>query len=385
MSYNPTARAFYKICEKIEVGTLHFVSPQGDKITFGVGMPYAYLEIHSWKVISAVLKRGDIGLGETYSEGLWDSHGIEALVLFALANRSVIDKLEKGSPFYRLFYLMNNYVFRRNSKLGSKRNIKAHYDVGNDFYRLWLDESMTYSSAMYKSGDTLETAQERKYDRLLNMVKPSSGGHILEIGCGWGGFAQHATDAGCDLKAVTISSEQHNYAAKRLGGRAQIDLLDYREIEGKYDAIVSIEMIEAVGLKYWPDYFKTLKSRLNPGGKIALQAIIIENDNFDDYKTKSDYIRQYTFPGGMLISPDRIESNARNAGLKLDNIHRFGEDYAKTLREWYGRFMKSETQIRALGYDDAFVRSWQYYLQICAAAFQHGQHCNVTHLELSHA
>lgn len=385
MNFNPLATSFYKLCEKIQVGTLDVIAPDGERQAFGSGEPRAVLELHSWKTITALFSRGDIGLGETYSDGLWDSPDLEALFLLALKNSKQTHGLARGSMFQRLAFMFKDRVMRRNSRQGSRKNIQAHYDVGNDFYQLWLDDSMTYSSALFASDDeSLEVAQRRKYDRLLNAIKPA-GDRVLEIGCGWGGFAERAADEGCNLTGVTISPAQHEFAHKRLSDRANINLTDYRDIKGKFDAIVSIEMIEAVGIKYWPEYFKTLKARLNDGGKIALQAIVVEDEYFDQYKTQSDYIRQYTFPGGMLISPGHIQANAANAGLKTENIFRFGLDYAKTLREWLNRFNLAEPKIRALGYDDAFLRSWRFYLQICAATFQNNRRTNVIHVELSHS
>ena len=384
MILNPLARIFYKICDRIQIGTLYFTAPDGQRSVFGSGEPVAELELHDWKVISSLISRGDIGLGETYSDGLWDSPDVEALIFLALKNTSLSDDLERGSVMQRIGFIIKDRLLRRNSQKGSRRNIQTHYDVGNDFYKLWLDDSMTYSSALYHDGDDLETAQARKYDRLLGIANPS-GGNILEIGCGWGGFAEKAANAGCDLTGVTISPSQHEYASRRLNGRADIRLQDYRQTQGKFDSIVSIEMVEAVGLRYWPEYFKTLKARLNPGGKIALQAIIIEDDHFDQYKNQSDYIRHYTFPGGMLISPGNIEAQARKAGLQSQNVFRFGLDYARTLRAWLSRMNSAEDKIRALGYDEAFLRSWRYYLQICAAAFENNFRTNVIHVELTHA
>ena len=384
MIINPIARAFYKICERISIGTLHFTSPEGETMTFGSGAPEATLTLHSWSVVTAIIQRGDIGLGETYSEGLWDSPDVEKLILLALKNQKLAEDLEQGSMFRRVFYVLKDRLLRRNSQRGSKKNIAAHYDVGNDFYRLWLDDTMTYSSAIYEGSEPLEQAQFKKYDRLLNMVKPS-GGNILEVGCGWGGFAEQAAHAGCDVTGITISPAQHEFATRRLGNKANIELRDYRKVEGKYDGIVSIEMVEAVGVRYWPEYFQMLKSRLNPGGKIAIQAIIVEDDHFEHYRNQSDYIRQYTFPGGMLISPEHITRQAQNVGLKTDQFFRFGLDYARTLREWLQKFNAAEPQIRALGYDEAFLRSWRYYMQICAAAFQNQYRTNVIQVELSHA
>lgn len=384
MIRNPLQQAFYKICDQIQFGTLYFTSPEGDTTTFGQGQPTADLVIKDWSVVKAVILRGDIGLGESYVDGLWESSNIEALILLVLTNQQLMKTHEKGSPLFRLIAIMRDRLIRRNSRRGSRKNIRSHYDVGNDFYQLWLDETMTYSSALYQNTNSLPEAQRRKYQRLMDMVEPS-GDRVLEIGCGWGGFAEHAADAGADVTAITISPSQHQFAQRRLGQRADIQLTDYRDVKGLYDGIVSIEMIEAVGMKYWPDYFRTLKSRLADNGKIALQAIIVEDVRFDAYKNQSDFIRQYTFPGGMLISPGQIQKQAEQAGLQVNEMIRFGKDYARTLREWFNRFEAAESDIRALGYDTAFIRSWRYYLQICSAAFENNLNTNVVHVEMSHA
>lgn len=385
MSMNITARAFYQICEKITAGTLLVIAPDGAKNTFGSGEPHATVQIHDWKFLRILMARGDIGLGESYTEGLWDSPNIENLILLILQNDTHTFGVGRGSQLQRFAFLVKDRLFRRNSRAGSKKNIMAHYDVGNDFYSLWLDETMTYSSALYQDdNESLEQAQHNKYDRLISKIDPSSD-HVLEIGCGWGGFAERATDKGLDVTAITVSNAQREFAQKRLDGRAKIQLTDYRDIKGKFDAIVSIEMVEAVGIRYWPEYFKVLKSRLADGGSIALQSIIVEDEYFDSYKSKSDYIRQYTFPGGMLINPKSITKHAKAAGLKAQNMHRFGQDYARTLREWMHRFNMAEDQIRKLGYDEAFLRSWRYYLQLCAASFANNKRTNVVHVELCHA
>ncbi len=383
MIRNPFKQALYNICDQIRVGTLYFISPEGERSTFGSGAPYADFVLHDWSVIKAVATRGDIGLGEAYVDGLWDSSSVESLILLVLANQQMMRTHEKGSTLFRLISIMRDRLIRRNSRRGSRKNIQAHYDVGNDFYQLWLDETMTYSSALYGDATSLSHAQSNKYQRLLNMIEPA-GDRILEIGCGWGGFAEHAANAGADVTGITISPSQLEFAQRRLGDRANIQLTDYRDTSGKFDGIVSIEMIEAVGLKYWPDYFRTLKSRLTNNGKIALQAIIVEDRQFETYKNQSDFIRQYTFPGGMLISPGQIEEHAAQVGLQVDNMIRFGKDYARTLREWFFRFENAEAEIRKLGYDTPFIRSWRYYMQICAAAFENNLNTNVIHVEMSH-
>jgi len=384
------AKAFYKLCENISVGSLRVTDPYGQTSTFGEGEPSAAIEIHDWAIISVILKRGDIGLGETYTEGLWNSPSIENLILLALKNDTQTHALERGSALQRFAFMLKDRILRRNNRSGSKKNIAAHYDVGNGFYELWLDKSMTYSSALFNNDtESLEAGQANKYDRLIDKID-NGGDRVLEIGCGWGGFAERAAHKGLDVTGITVSDAQRQFAIQRLKsqqlkGKAKINLTDYRDVKGKFDAVVSIEMIEAVGERYWPSYFQTLKSRLGAGGKIALQAIIVEDQYFDRYKGQSDYIRQYTFPGGMLITPGHIERHAKNVGLQTNNMHRFGLDYARTLREWTGRMRANESKIRALGYDDAFLRSWHFYLQLCTASFTNNVRTNVVHVELSHA
>ncbi|MBT8471600.1 MAG: class I SAM-dependent methyltransferase [Marinicaulis sp.] len=383
MTRDPRAYAFYKICETIKAGEIEVVDPKGRRRTFGEGAPKGELHIDDWRFVRAVLQRGDIGLGESYSDGWWNSPDLEALIEVILANDNALSRIAAGSFWSRLGFLLNNRFLRRNSRTGSRKNIRAHYDVGNEFYSIWLDDTMTYSSAIFKNeDDPIVDAQHQKYDRLLSYAP---GERVLEIGCGWGGLAERAADQGRDVTAITVSDAQHNFALKRLNGRADIRLQDYRDVNGKFDSIISIEMVEAVGEKYWPTYFSTLKQRLADGGRAAIQAIIVEDDAFERYRNRSDYIRQYTFPGGMLLSPNVIRDQAARAGLSAGEVFRFGPDYAKTLRYWRSRFDENEEKIRALGYGDSFIRSWRYYLNICAAAFAGERRTNVIQVELKHA
>ncbi|MGZ0188084.1 MAG: class I SAM-dependent methyltransferase [Alphaproteobacteria bacterium] len=377
---------FFKACAQIKVGTLHVIAPDGQLRHFGAGSPEAHFHIHDWSAIAAVVARGDIGLGEAYINGLWDSPSIDLLTQLALLNEDAFSGHLHGSFLNRALFLLTDRLMRRNSKRGSAKNIQAHYDVGNDFYSLWLDDSMTYSSALFdQPGLTLERAQARKYQRLLEVTEqPGGGGRTLEIGCGWGGFAEAALADGRDVTAITISPAQKAYADARLGGKADIRLCDYRDIQGQYDAIVSIEMIEAVGERYWPTYFETLKRCLAPGGKAVVQAIIVEDDHFPNYRKRSDFIRHYTFPGGMLLAPGPMAEAAKNAGLAVHGVLRFGQDYAETLRRWTAAFEDAAPQIRALGYPEAFLRSWRFYLAICTASFQTTR-TDVIHMEFSHA
>ena len=378
------ARRLVKIGERTNRGSLQVIYPSGKAQVIGSGEPRAEVTIKHWGAISALVSKGDVGWGEAYLEGLWDSPDIEALARFTIDNAAAFEAELSANPLKRLFLIFSDRIIRRNNRKGSVRNITAHYDVGDDFYRLWLDETMTYSSALFSNAsDDLATAQKRKYQRLLD-ITATAGKKTLEIGCGWGGFAELAVEAGRDLTAITISPRQHHYATQRLKNEAVIQLKDYRDIKGKFDSIVSIEMIEAVGEQYWPRYFKTIKDCLADHGKAAIQAIVVEDSYFPIYRSRSDFIRQHVFPGGMLLSPQKIQESAENAGLKVDGLFRFGKDYAKTLRLWLDKFEASLSEIHDLGYDDRFVRVWRYYLAICAATFSSGR-TDVMQIELSHA
>jgi cyclopropane-fatty-acyl-phospholipid synthase len=265
---------------------------------------------------------------------------------------------------------------RRNTRKGSRKNIHAHYDLGNEFYRLWLDPSMTYSSALFEGegGEPLEAAQTAKYERILEQIGAKQGDSILEIGCGWGGFAETAARRGMRVTGVTISREQLDYARARLdraglGDRVDLRFCDYRDMEGRYDHIVSIEMIEAVGERYWPEYFAALKRHLVPGGSALVQAIVIADDFFERYRRHPDFIQTYVFPGGMLLSPASLREQCRLAGLKVAELYSFGLDYARTLETWLGRFDRVADQVAKLGFDERFRRMWRYYLAYCAAGF----------------
>ena len=264
-------RDFLDSLARIRRGSLRLITPEGEIHDFGQGLPEAEMQIHDWSVVTALAARGDIGWGETYVAGLWDSPSIDHLTQVALMNRDELTAYADPSPWSNFKFRAVDRILRANSKRGAKRNIKAHYDVGNEFYQLWLDDSMTYSSALFAPGDNdLARAQARKYDRILERSKDA--GRILEVGCGWGGFAERAADQGRHVTGITISPSQHGFADARLDGRADIQLRDYRDTEGKFDAIVSIEMIEAVGERYWPQYFHMLKSRLRDGGRAIVQA-----------------------------------------------------------------------------------------------------------------
>jgi cyclopropane-fatty-acyl-phospholipid synthase len=280
-----------------------------------------------------------------------------------------LDSFANGSFLNRMGLVLHNKLVRRNSLGGSRRNIQDHYDVGNDFYKLWLDRSMTYSSAFYGAKDVdLEQAQQQKYGRILeHFSKPRA--DVLEIGCGWGGFAERASADGHHVTGLTISPSQFGYATERLKDKAEIKFEDYRKSHGLFDMVVSIEMFEAVGEQYWPRYFRTVADRLKRGGRAMIQTITIRDELFSRYRVQSDFVRHYVFPGGMLPSLARFRDEAERAGLKMVEAFTFGKDYAQTLREWSQRMRERKSDVLALGYDEKFFRNWQFYLGICAATF----------------
>jgi len=379
-------RRWHQAIGELEAGTLTFIDPAGEQrvVTGPADGPTAMFRIHDWAVIERVVARGDIGLGEDFIAGAWETDSIERLVSLFLVNLERLDGFAHGNLWNRLGFVLLNTILRRNSEAGSSRNIKAHYDVGNDFYSLWLDETMTYSSALYrKPEESLADAQRNKYARILERVGVSKA-HVLEVGCGWGGFAEMAVQANHEVTGITISPAQLAFATQRLAGRADLRLEDYRRTRGTFDAIVSIEMFEAVGERYWPHYFRVLSERLKRGGRAVLQIITIRDDLFAGYRTRSDFIRQYVFPGGMLPSLSQVSRHADRAGLKVAGVHGFGQDYARTLRSWSSRFQTAEEQIRSLGHGEQFLRNWQFYFGICAAAFSVNR-TDVVQVELVHA
>jgi cyclopropane-fatty-acyl-phospholipid synthase len=374
---------FLRTFERLHDGQLTIRTPEGDTYRFGSQGAEAEMVIRDWAAVSAMAAHGQVGLGETYVQGMWDTPSVEGLMAMAMRNREHLGTYDQASPMNRMKFRLVDSVLRANSRRGSRKNIRAHYDVGNEFYQLWLDEGMTYSSALFDQGaNDLSHAQSRKNDRVLSRL--GDGERVLEIGCGWGGFAEQATESGRDVTGVTISRNQHSYAECRLDGRADIQLRDYRDIEGKYDNIVSIEMIEAVGARYWPSYFEVLKRNLAEGGRVLLQAITVKDSFFETYKNSSDYIRQYVFPGGMLLSDSVIEKQAGLAGLAVRDNFAFGQDYARTCQIWAERLVSQKRRIAEQGYGEGFFRNWQYYLEICAASFSVG-HTNVVQVELAHA
>jgi cyclopropane-fatty-acyl-phospholipid synthase len=374
MSLIPSAfveKSWHKALSRIDAGTLEFTAPNGE-VTVASGIrpgPLARFAIKDWDVLRRIMARGDIGLGEEYIAGSWTTDNVENLVSLFLLNLDHFENFSDGDILHRIGFVIHNALVRRNSVAGSARNIKAHYDVGNDFYALWLDKSMTYSSALYTGTNELYRAQQNKYERILSKFeKPNAS--VLEIGCGWGGFAERASADNHDVTGLTISPAQHKFATARLNGTADIRLQDYRKVKGSFDNIVSIEMFEAVGEHYWPAYFSTVAERLKRGGRAIIQTITIRDEFFAGYRTRSDFVRHYVFPGGMLPSLARFREEAEKAGLKFVGAFGFGKDYARTLRDWLERMQGAEEAIRALGHDERFLRNWEFYLGICAAAFE---------------
>ncbi len=369
----------------IERGLLVVTTPDGKHHSFegAKAGAMAQITIHDWRLARAVLHRGDVALAEAYRDGLWDSPDPTQIFLIGLQNQDVLDRYISGNVWGRLA-ARASYVLTRNTVRGSRKNIHAHYDLGNEFYRLWLDPTMTYSAAIFAdSSDDLQAAQTRKYDRLLERVNPT--GHLLEIGCGWGGFAERALQKGdYSFKGLTISEAQRDFATQRVGQDATIALEDYRHQQGRYDQIVSIEMFEAVGEEYWPTYFSKVKSLLASKGKALIQTITIANEAFDDYRRSGDAIRTFIFPGGMLPSPERFRHECTKAGLRVTDEFSFGHDYALTLRQWLTNFDSKLADVRAMGFDEPFIRMWRFYLTYCIAAFQHGR-TDVMQWELQHA
>ncbi|MCR8550308.1 cyclopropane-fatty-acyl-phospholipid synthase family protein [Salipiger sp. P9] len=376
--------------DRISCGRLTLTTPDG-KIRVYEGKtpgPEADLTISDWRTAVAAAARGDIGLTEAYRDGWCDSSDLTAFLIFGLRNEAALEPFLYGRPLQALM-IRALYLFNRNTRRGSRRNISAHYDLGNAFYGLWLDETMTYSSAIYApedaaAPDPLAAAQTRKYDRIIDGLESRSG-RVLEIGCGWGGFAERALQRGDFApKGLTLSHEQARFARDRLGRNAEIALQDYRDEYGRFDHVVSIEMFEAVGERFWPVYFEKLAHVLSDKGRAMVQTITVGDRYFDRYRAGGDMIRSFIFPGGMLPSPDVFRELAGKAGLRIEDAHGFGLDYARTLRDWLSRFEARLPEVRGLGFDDGFIRVWRFYLAACIAGFESGR-TDVYQYRLAHA
>jgi len=381
-------RPLVAVLGRIAKGTLELTTPEGYQLRFGDGgEPRADLQLTDWAALRRIFRSGDVGLAECYRDGLVTSDNLTAIMRLGIQNQQALDKAIHGNRLLTLGYRIR-HLLRFNSRRGSAQNIGFHYDLGNDFYRLWLDPSMTYSSALFDSGhgEDLEQGQRVKYQRMVDFAGARPGDSVLEIGCGWGGFAEHAAGQGIRVQGVTVSREQLDFARERLSradlaSLADLELRDYRDIHGGYDHIVSIEMLEAVGERYWQGYFGKLNALLNPGGRAAIQTIVIDDAHFERYRRGTDFIQQYIFPGGMLPSPVKLREMAAASGFRIGRFESFGGDYAETLRRWRRNFEDSLEQVRLQGFDDQFIRLWRLYLAYCEAGFDEGR-INVVQLQL---
>jgi cyclopropane-fatty-acyl-phospholipid synthase len=370
-------RRAFSYAVKLKYGELTVQMPNGHRYAFAGHQPGPAAEfiIHDLGFAKRLFEGGDIGLAEAYIAGEWDTPDLTAFLQLFCVNHEAVATLLPGRPIVKLLQRFRHWM-NRNSKSGSRRNIHAHYDIGNAFYTQWLDRTMTYSSAIYAPGDNdLASAQMRKYRTLAESGGFQSGDHVLEIGCGWGGFAEFAArEIGCRLTCLTISQEQFDYAQQRifeagLADKVEIKLQDYRDERGAYDRIASIEMFEAVGEQYWPTYFSQLRDRLNPSGTAALQIITIHEKFWEGYRKEIDFIRRYIFPGGMLPTPARLEELGEKHGLTCVSQKIFGLDYARTLADWRERFRTAWPTLTPLGFDERFKRLWEYYYAYCEAGF----------------
>ncbi|MDX5363950.1 MAG: cyclopropane-fatty-acyl-phospholipid synthase family protein [Pseudazoarcus pumilus] len=381
-----TTRLALELLEGLQGGALAVELPDGHQVRVGHGGLVAHWRVRDHAVFEAALARGDIGLAEAWMDGLWETDELSAMLTLLSSNRAVLGRAVYGRAL-RLMAARLWHLLRANTRRGSRRNIEAHYDLGNDFYTLWLDETMTYSAAVFESADeSLADGQRRKYRRILDRLGARPGQTILEIGCGWGGFAEiAATEYGCHVHGLTLSPAQLAFARERAerGGfddRARFELCDYRDVAGQFDHVVSIEMIEAVGERYWPVYFSRIHELLKPGGRCVIQAITIADVLFPRYRRGTDFIQRYIFPGGMLPSPTMVARHADAAGLKACGDFAFGRDYARTLARWHALFNARDGEVRAQGFPERFMRMWRFYLSYCEAGFTSGD-IDVHHYE----
>lgn len=380
-------RLVFELLEKLHGGLLEVRLPDGSSALFGDGEQGVTLHVHNEAMFGMVLARGDIGLAEAYLDGYWDAPDISGLLTLLANNRTALKAAVYGS-WRKLLAARVRHWLNHNSRSGSKRNIMAHYDLGNDFYQQWLDPSMSYSAAIYRAPDnggqapTLMSAQHAKYRRILSCLAAEPGQRVLEIGCGWGGFAEMAVQDGLSVTGLTLSPAQLAWAQKRVPA-ADLRLQDYRDLDETFDHVVSIEMFEAVGERWWPTYFKTLAKALKPQGRAVVQSITIRDDIFPAYRRGTDFIQQYIFPGGMLPSRAAFRSAAARQGLVVRNEYAFGPDYARTLAEWRLSFEARWPEIQKLGFDEPFRRLWRMYLSYCEAGFMAGN-VDVVQFELAH-
>jgi cyclopropane-fatty-acyl-phospholipid synthase len=380
----------YEVTKRLQYGRMDFVLPDGRRFR-AEGKhpgPVAELTIHNPDTFARLIREGDLGFCDAYLDGWWSTPDLMAFMdLVHQDNNDVYD----GYPgmFLLRSYEKLRFWWQSNSKTQAKKNIAYHYDLGNDFYSLWLDDTMTYSSAIFRTGqESLEAAQEQKYASMVDQMGVKPGDHVLEIGCGWGGFAEYAAGKrGLRVTALTISQAQHDFAVARiaragLADRVTIKLQDYRDETGLYDGIASIEMFEAVGERYWPVYFNTLRERLKPGAHATLQIITVQDKRWEVYKRGVDFIQKYIFPGGMLPSPSILRAEIVKAGLRVKGSIEFGQSYSQTLRRWHDDFNARWDDVAKMGFDDRFRRMWNFYLTSCAGTFR-GGNCDVTQITVT--
>ena len=377
------------LLRRIEIGTITCSLPDGRSFVAKGPRPgpEGHIHIHNPQLFARIVRDGDLGFLEAYLDGWWDTPDLQALMDVAMLNNDQIGHSFPGIGLVRAYERVRHWL-RPNTRRGARRNIAHHYDLGNEFYRLWLDPSMTYSSALFSGqGETLEQAQRNKYASICDRMRLKPGEHVLEIGCGWGGFAEFAArERGVRVTGLTLSREQHDFARRRLfdaglADLADIVIRDYRDEEGVYDGVASIEMFEAVGERYWPTFFRTVFKGLRPGGSASIQMITIADNLFETYRRSTDFIQKYIFPGGMLAAPSVACRHAEAAGLEHAGSLEFGQSYSRTLREWYHAFNDRWEEIAQLGFDDRFRRMWNMYLTSCAACFAAGT-TDVTQISL---
>ena len=380
----------FGVTKKGQNGCIDFVLDDGR--TFRAEGPHpgpvCEIQIHNFGIFERLLREGQLGFCDAYLDGQWSTPDLQAFMDYIHADNDEVFDSFPGQKLVQ-FYERLRFWMQGNSKGQARKNISYHYDLGNDFYGLWLDKTMTYSSALFETGqESLEEAQTAKYASMVDQMGVNAGDHVLEIGCGWGGFAEYAAkERGLSVTCLTISKEQIKYAQDRINAAGLQDLVtlklqDYRDETGVYDGIASIEMFEAVGEKYWPSYFQTVHDRLKPGGQATLQIITVRDDRFEIYRKSVDFIQKYIFPGGMLPSPLVLSKQAQEAGLKVVKSIEFGESYSETLRRWHDTFNDKWDQVLAMGFDDRFRRMWNFYLTSCAATFHYGN-CDVTQITIS--
>jgi len=367
----------FSIVGAIHTGALTFVMPDGREYRAQGENPgpEGVVVVRDPRLFWRMIRDGELGFAEAYMDRWWDTPDLQAVLDAALINNDTVARGFGGRTLTRLVERLR-HLMNRNTRRGSARNISRHYDLGNDFYAKWLDESMTYSSALFQRPDeSLPQAQRNKYAAICDRMGARPGDHLLEIGCGWGGFAEYAAgERGARVTGLTISREQHDFARRRvfeagLAERVEIVMRDYRDERGNYDGVASIEMFEAVGEKYWPVYFDTVRERLKPGSQATLQIITIADKWFDGYREGADFIQKYIFPGGFLPCPSALKAQTGRAGLEWVESHEFGQSYSDTLRRWRTKFNGAWAEIAPMGFDERFKRMWNFYLAVCASCF----------------